>query len=130
MEFSDSNRPFHQDAIDMISGCLKKRINLCTSILCVGTYCYLLENKMQLNSTEIKKKLANLETLLKIIPSSNTSLRSAYSSSFTDLEDAILYFTAVENQCDAFITQNTKDFPEPLPIPVLTPAQFLRDESN
>jgi hypothetical protein len=45
-----------------------------------------------------------------------------------DVEDAIQYFTALENEeIDYFITRNIKDFrPSDIHLPVLTPSQFLK----
>ena len=52
----------------------------------------------------------------------------AYNSNFTDVEDAIQYFTALEHEkIDYFITRNTKDFRMAEPhLPVLSPSQFLK----
>jgi predicted nucleic acid-binding protein len=46
---------------------------------------------------------------------------------FTDLEDAIQYYTALNaKNMDFFITSNTKDFKKALPqLPVITPRQFI-----
>ncbi len=55
-------------------------------------------------------------------------IKNAYMSKFTDVEDAIQYYTAIKgNKIDFFITRNTKDFraSEPL-LPVLTPSQYLK----
>lgn len=71
---------------------------------------------------EIKKALL----LVNIICASKTYMLRALNSEFRDKEDAILYFAAMENKADFFITRNKKDFiknANPL-LPVLTPKEF------
>lgn len=77
-----------------------------------------------LTKTGMKKLLNYLEI---VSPSKDCILR-AYHSNFTDVEDAIQYFTALDQEeIDYFITRNTKDFKMAEPyLPVLTPSQFLR----
>jgi len=56
-------------------------------------------------------------------------LTEAYDSRFIDVEDAIQYFTALQNKSvEYFITRNIKDYLKysNTPLPVLTPFQFLR----
>ena len=55
-------------------------------------------------------------------------IKRAYVSNFTDVEDAIQYYTATKNDgMDYFITRNIKDFKNFIPqLPVLTPTQFLK----
>jgi predicted nucleic acid-binding protein len=45
---------------------------------------------------------------------------------FRDLEDSLQYYCAVENECDALVTINTRDFPSSSSIiEVLDPKQFV-----
>jgi hypothetical protein len=55
-------------------------------------------------------------------------VKQAYQSKFSDIEDAIQYYTATKNEIiDFFITRNIKDFKSGENIiPVVTPAQFLK----
>ena len=63
-----------------------------------------------------------------IIDTNITLLKKAYNSKFSDIEDAIQYFTATENdKIDFFITRNVKDFRAGGKLlRVATPAQFLK----
>jgi hypothetical protein len=50
---------------------------------------------------------------------------AALDSKFTDFEDALQYFSAVNsNKIDAIITRNIKDFKKSA-LPVFTPNEFL-----
>lgn len=69
------------------------------------------------------KKLLNY---LEIVNPSKKCILRASNSNFTDVEDAIQYFTALEHEeIDYFITRNTKDFRMAEPhLPVLSPPNF------
>jgi predicted nucleic acid-binding protein len=47
---------------------------------------------------------------------------------FKDIEDGLLYFLAVKNKMDYFITRNVKDFTFLFPsLPVISPTNFLKE---
>lgn len=63
-----------------------------------------------------------------ILETDLSALKQAYQSKFSDVEDAIQYYTATRDGIiDFFITRNVKDFKsgEKL-LPVVTPIQFLK----
>jgi len=45
-------------------------------------------------------------------------------TNFTDFEDGLQYYSAIENEIDVIITRNKKDFKNSK-IPVLTAKEFL-----
>jgi len=55
-------------------------------------------------------------------------IKTAYQSKFSDIEDAIQYYTATQDgKINYFITRNIKDFKYGEgDLPVLTPTQFLK----
>lgn len=72
---------------------------------------------------EIKKALL----LVNLISISKTYLLRALNSEFRDKEDAILYYGAIENKADYFVTRNKKDFIKYANsfLHVLSPKEFL-----
>ncbi|MEO5650072.1 MAG: hypothetical protein ABIR03_09130 [Ginsengibacter sp.] len=66
--------------------------------------------------------------LFLIIEADINIIKKAYKSKFTDVEDAIQYYTAAKTESiDYFITRNIKDFKKFVSqLPVLTPSQFLK----
>ena len=48
----------------------------------------------------------------------------ALSSNFKDFEDAIQYFTAIENGCELLLTRNLKDYKE-AQIPIMTAESYI-----
>jgi predicted nucleic acid-binding protein len=54
--------------------------------------------------------IESLNNQIRLLPSSNTIIKTALLKNPKDIEDAILYETAIENDLDYFITTNKKDF--------------------
>ena len=48
-------------------------------------------------------------------------------SDFSDLEDALQYYSAVNAKVDVVLTRNKKDFVE-ANVPVMTPDEFFKNE--
>lgn len=82
----------------------------------------------QIGKDRCRSIINYLLNYFQIIDSNISLLKKAYNSKFTDIEDAIQYFTAIENDnIDYFITRNVKDFRAGGKLlPVLTPTQFLK----
>ena len=59
-----------------------------------------------------------------IVDLGKSILDKAFTSDLPDFEDAIQYFSAVEHNCTAIITRNTKDFSLSM-IRVLTPEEMI-----
>ena len=69
--------------------------------------------------------LRNLRLLLTILSVDDTIINKALESEFNDFEDAIQYFTAIENKMDCIITRNAVDYKKSI-IPVYTPTELLK----
>ena len=70
------------------------------------------------------KFLKKLRLLLTVLNVNDQILQKALESEFKDFEDAIQYFTALENNIDCIITRNVDDYTKSL-IPVYSPTEFL-----
>ena len=68
--------------------------------------------------------LKKLRLLLTVLNVNDQIIQKALESEFKDFEDAIQYFTALENNIDCIITRNTKDYIKSS-IPVYTPTELL-----
>lgn len=69
--------------------------------------------------------LRKIRLLLHVYPIDEKIIDLALSSDFEDFEDAIQYYTAVENNSDCFVTRNKKDFRKSK-IPVHTAEEYLK----
>ncbi|MBP6431756.1 MAG: PIN domain-containing protein [Ferruginibacter sp.] len=81
-----------------------------------------------LTKEKCKQGIKYLLEYFEILESSKKTIVEAYNSGFTDIEDAIQFYT-VKNSgfVNCIITRNTKDYKKiETKIPVLTPTQFLK----
>ena len=69
--------------------------------------------------------LKKLRLLLSVLNVDDLIIHKALESEFGDFEDAIQYFTAMENNIDCIITRNIKDYKKSV-IPVYTPTELLK----
>jgi predicted nucleic acid-binding protein len=76
-----------------------------------------------------KKSIAKLRLLRKHVKVAEVNTRvvdRALQSGWTDLEDALQYFCAVQNGCNYLVTRNKNDFkPGNESIMVVTPEEFV-----
>lgn len=71
------------------------------------------------------KSLRKLKTLISILPIDERVIDQSLNSEFNDFEDAIQYFTAVNNGITLIITRNKIDYKRSK-IDVLTAEEFLK----
>ncbi|HEV8080235.1 MAG TPA: PIN domain-containing protein [Chitinophagaceae bacterium] len=60
--------------------------------------------------TELNQQIDRLLTIIGIICIDTNTFKSAMKSSFKDKEDGILYYGALHQKIDYFVTRNKKDF--------------------
>jgi len=112
---------FHFSAV-LFTFAEMKKIELYTTPLIMANTFYIL--RKQLGNDEARSALRKLRILLKIIDSSESIIDKALNSSFTDFEDAIQYYTALENGIKIILTRNLRDYKNADMI-VQTPKTFL-----
>jgi predicted nucleic acid-binding protein len=90
----------------------------------IFTNTYYIQKKLKDHNTSINflKKLRLILTVLNI---DDKIIQKALESEFNDFEDAVQYFTAVENKMDYIITRNIEDYKRST-IKVCTPSQYLK----
>lgn len=71
------------------------------------------------------KNLRKLKTLINILPIDGRVIEQSLNSEFNDFEDAIQYFTAVNNGITLIITRNKIDYKRSK-IDILTAEEFLK----
>ena len=99
------------------------KIELFFSESIIATSIYLFQ-KQKIDALTIVREICKTIT---VIPFSNDVLYYPLEK-FKDIEDGLLYFTAVKNKMDYFITRNVKDFTFLFPsLPVKSPTNFLKE---
>ena len=94
-----------------------------TSPLIFANLHYLL--KKQTTNIIALKSLRKLKTLLNILPIDERVIEQSLNSEFHDFEDAIQYYTAVNNGITLIITRNKVDYKRSK-IDILTADEFLK----
>ena len=116
--------PFYDESADLFSLADRKIIELNISSLTVANTSYTLLR--QTNSKNAKEILRKLRLIVNILPLDDKIIGLALNDdSFSDFEDGLQYFTAIENNQDLIITRNLKDF-KASKLPVMTARQFLK----
>jgi len=115
--------PFYTEAAKLFSLADKEKIRLSISALCLADSNYILSR--QHPEMEVRKILRKFKVLVNVLPLDDKISDLALNSEFKDFEDAIQYFTAIENDQDIIITRNQPDFKESK-IPIMTAGEFIK----
>jgi len=115
--------PFYDESANLFSLADKKIIELNISSLTVANTSYILLR--QTDSKKAKEILRKLRLIVNILPLDDKIVGLALNDdSFSDFEDGLQYFTAIENNQDLIITRNLRDF-KASKLPVMSARQFL-----
>ncbi len=114
--------PFYNDAAELFSMADKKTINLSISALSLANIHYVIIKFKP--EQETRKILRNLLILLQVLSLDAKIADLALNSDFNDFEDAIQYFTAIENNQELIITRNMSGYRKSN-IPVMTAREFI-----
>lgn len=120
--------PFYESASKLFSLADKNQIILSVSSLTVANTNYILTRLRSAN--EAKEILRRFRVLIDVIPLTDKIIDlSLNDSNFTDFEDGLQYYSAIESNQDMIITRNLKDF-KTAKIPVMTADGFLALKEN
>lgn len=119
-----SNRePFYIFSAGLFSAADKGEIKIYVSSLSFSNLNYILSK--QYSADQARKKLLKFKTLVSVLPVSDKTVELALTSDFKDFEDAMQYFTAIDNNIKILLTRNLKDY-KSATIAVMTAEQFLK----
>lgn len=114
---------FYDDAADLFSQADKKELNLTISSLTFANTNYIL-SKLK-SGKEAREILRKFKVLVELLSLDDKITELALSDeSFSDFEDGLQYYSAIENEVDIIITRNKKDFKNSK-LPVLTAKEYL-----
>lgn len=99
----------------------KNEVKLYVSSLTFANTYYILSQQMKMNN--VRKVLRKFKILVEVLPMDDKIIDLSLESDFKDFEDAIQYYTAIENDMSIIITRNLKDF-KTAKIPVLTAKNY------
>jgi len=124
IDYLTNREPFSRSALQLFSLAENNKIRLNVSAISYTTIYYVLRKN---NSHQaIIQNLELLTNLCNILPINQTIIEQAMESGFTDFEDAVQYYSALQNtNCSVIISRNTKDFKSSA-IQVMSPDEFLQ----
>ena len=115
--------PFYRSAAEIFSFADKNKLNLSISSLTIANTNYVLTRLK--TASEAREILRRFKVLVNVLSLNDKIIDLALNESkFSDFEDGLQYYTAIENNLDTIITRNSKDF-KSSKIPVLTPDEYL-----
>lgn len=118
-------RPHVKNANKIFLAAENKRISAIVSAHSFSNIFYIL--KKISNPKKAVTQLKNLRKIAFVGKIKNSTIDKALASGWTDFEDAMQHFCAIEEGCEAIITRNTSDFKKST-LSVYTPAKFLETE--
>ncbi len=101
----------------------KNKVKLYISSLTMANIYYILSQQMKMNN--VRKTLRKFKLLVEVLPMDNKIIDLSLDSDFNDFEDAIQYYTAIENEISIIVTRNLKDF-KTAKIPVITAKEYIK----
>ena len=123
LDFLGERELFYEDAARILTLANLGKIEIVVSAISYSTIYYLL-SKLESHQT-IVEKLAKYKTIVKTSSLTDKEINLGLASNFTDFEDALQYYSALNMNCNKLITRNAKDFKKSV-IPVFTPKEYLR----
>ncbi len=123
IDFLGERKGFYDPAAKIITLADKKKIKIYVSVVSMATAYYVLAKYE--NKKAALEKVRKFKVLCEISSMNNKVFEKALNAPFDDFEDALQYFSAVEDNCDLIVTRNEKDYKTAL-IPVMNPENYLQ----
>ena len=127
LDLLTKREPHYSFAASLFSMADKNKIRLHISSLSFSNLNYILSR--ELGAKESKKILLDFKVLVHVLSVDDKIIHLALNSDFSDLEDAIQHFTAVEHRLPLIITRNIKDYKKS-ELPVSTAEAFIRERAS
>ncbi len=87
----------------------KKKLNICTSSLCLSNVHYI--TRKTLGDKQASEVIGELLKIIEVLSVSKIDISNAVESKFKDFEDAIQHSVATSDQdVNSIVTKNTKDY--------------------
>ena len=123
LDLLGEREPFYRSIAQLATLADQKKLTMVVSPISFATVNYFL-SKFE-DSSVAKEKLRKFKILCEICKLDESIVEKGLNSSFSDFEDGLQYFSAVDSKCEVIITRNAKDFKNSL-IAVMTADEFLK----
>jgi len=115
-------QPFCTPSLQIMSLADKGKLKIYVSAMSYATASYILG--VQNKQMDILREFAKFDKITTSTPVDSKTIKSCLSSTFTDFEDGMQYYSALRENVDCIITRNKQDFKE-AEIPVYEPQEFI-----
>ncbi len=122
LDLLGEREPHYQSAARIATLADEGKIDLVVSALTFATTFYVLSRFE--DKKLAKEKIRKLKVIVKTSDLTDKIIDQGLSSNFSDFEDSLQYFCAMQKECNFLITRNVKDFKSSI-IPVLSPDEYL-----
>ncbi len=122
LDLLTEREPHFKSAVELFLKIQDKTIMAYTSPVAIANIFYILNKHF--DRKKAMQSLVKLKSLVKVLNCDDRVIELALSSDFTDFEDSIQYYTALENGIDILITRNIKDY-KTANINVSTPIEYI-----
>lgn len=124
IDFLTDRQPFSEEAAGLFNLIDNKKVKGYTSALSYSNLYYVLSKYAP--NKKVIALLNELSELVGILKVDDSIIKAALTSDFKDFEDAIQYYTSLENEkVNVIITRNIKDYKKSS-LPVMTPGTYLK----
>jgi len=114
--------PFYLAAAQLFTLADEGKVQIYISALSLANLHYLISK--QRTEEEAKEILRKFKVLVQVAPLNDKIIDLALNSEFSDFEDAIQYYSALQNEIEVLLTRNLKDYKK-AHITVLTAQDFI-----
>jgi predicted nucleic acid-binding protein len=114
--------PYYLAAARLFTLADEGKVQIFISALSLANIHYLISKNQSAN--EAKQILRKFKVLVHVTPLNDKIIDLALNSEFSDFEDAIQYFSALQNNIEVLLTRNLKDYKR-AQISVMTAKAFV-----
>jgi predicted nucleic acid-binding protein len=115
--------PYYLAAAQLFTLADEGKIQIYISALSLANLHYLISK--QKSKEEAKEIIRMFKVLVHVAPLTDKIIDLALNSEFSDFEDAIQYYSAIQNEIEVLLTRNLKDYRK-AKIAVLTARDFIK----
>jgi predicted nucleic acid-binding protein len=122
LDFLGERIPFYNSIARVLSFLESNKFTIVVSPISYATVSYFL-SKSEGNRIAVEK-LRKFKVISDVCIIDEQTIEKGLNSDFSDFEDALQFYNAVESNCDIILTRNAKDFKKAT-LPVMSPDEFL-----
>lgn len=127
LDLLTQREPHCVPAVELFLEIQDKVIEAYTSPVVIANIFYILNRHF--DRKKAIRSISKLRSLVGVLPCGDRVIDLALSSDFTDFEDAIQYYTALENNIELLITRNVNDY-KTAKINIITPFEYMRSQPD